>query len=703
VRWLLLLVAIVTPVQRNAELDFRQATAGALTRIIRPLRQWAEEELVIPEGRYVGQRWSAETQPFGALLFDLIDSHRWPRHVVTGCVQSGKSLHDYVAPTLYHLFEQGENVVNGIPTMDLAHDKWSKEILPAIRANVKYRALLPSKGPGSRQGVGNLEKVQFQNGMELKFMSAGGGDEKRSSYTSRVLVATELDKYDTAAGASREADPVSQMEARLASNDIFERRFYGECTVSVPEGRVWREYLAGTASKIMCPCPHCREFVCPEREHLAGWREAETELAAIRQSHFCCPACGHEISEDERRVMNLLAKVLHRGQSIDRRGRITGDPPETLTLGFRWNAFNNLFWTVGAIGWKEWQALRADDEDSAQRELDQFYWAVPHQPPELDLVHFRADAARKRFGQWPKGQFPPEAVHFTVGLDLGKRVGYWVAMAWLPDGRGHIVDYGTIEVPSDDLGEQRAILVALRDFRERVECGWNWPGHDPRVPDQVWIDARYQGETKGRRPSGVGVVYDFISESQGLHGQRYRPCLGFGASQLHGAVYSHPHKKEKTVKYLGEQYYLEWERDSGCHVCKINSDYWKVQLQERLSIPSLDAVGAPNAGAVTLYAGSTTEHVTYCKHIAAERPVKRFEKGVGETIGWERESRANHYFDASYLAVAAGHFCGVRIVRVARVPAIMSRHQPQAAGDPSRPRSLMPDGRPFLVSQRGPH
>lgn len=684
--------------------DFCHALDKSTTHVVRSMRQWAEEELVIPEGKYVGQRWSPETQPFGALLFDAIDSHQWPRHVVTGCVQSGKSLHDYVAPTLYYLFELQESVVNGIPTMDLAHDKYSKEILPAIKANRKYRALLPRKGPGSREGVGNLESVKFQNGVELKFMSAGGGDEKRSSYTARVLVATELDKYDAAGEASRETDPVSQMENRLASNDIFERRFFGECTCSIPEGRIWKEYNGGTASKIMCPCPYCREYVCPEREHLQGWKDAESEVAAVRMSHFGCPSCGHELTESDRREMNLIAKLVHRGQTIDRDGNIHGDPPETLTLGFRWNAFNNLFWSPGAIGWKEWKALRADDEESAEKELEQFYWAIPHDSPDVALVNFNADKARKRFGPSPKGEVPHDAYKVTVGADLHLRFGCFVVIAWFKDGRGHVVDYGKFDIASDDLGSQRAFLIALRDFRDLCEIGWTWQGHNSAyVPDQVWIDARYQGEKKGRRPAGDGVVYAFIHECNKMVGQRYRPCIGFGESESNSATYVHPTNKDKRVRLIGEQYHIDWETVPGVHVVKINADYWKTRFQECLSIPECDDKGMPNPGAITLYAASNTEHITFTKQIGAEHPKIIFVKGVGDTIKWTPHSSSNHYGDAAYLAKGASHHVGVHVVKTDRIAAIAVRQVQTAVEESSsvrHTRNFRPDGRPFLITNR---
>jgi hypothetical protein len=170
-----------------------------------------------------------------------------------------------------------------------------------------------------------------------------------------------------------------------------------------------------------------------------------------------------------------------------------------------------------------------------------------------------------------------------------------------------------------------------------------------------------------------------------------------------GAVqYRQPAKKDKTTKLIGEQYHLDWETVPAVHVVKINSDFWKTQFQECLSIPAVDANGQPTAGAITLYAASNTEHITYAKQVGAEKPVKEFKPGVGDIVVWKRESRANHYGDASYLAKCAGHFCGVRVVRTDRVTkkAIDAKEwfqKPTSSPSVSR---FRPDGRPYMITDR---
>src|SRR4029453_11347511 len=191
---------------------------------------------------------------YTGLFFDQVDSGRWSRCVATGPTQSGKSLCCFVIPILYHVFGVGETVICGLPDMDMGIDKWQLDLLPVIEHS-RYKELLPRSGAGSR-GARLVEGIQFENGAPLKFMSGGGGDKSRAGFTSRVVVITETDGMDQPGMTSREADKITQLEARTRAYGS-RKRIYMECTVSTEEGRTWQEYIQGTQSQIVLPCPHC--------------------------------------------------------------------------------------------------------------------------------------------------------------------------------------------------------------------------------------------------------------------------------------------------------------------------------------------------------------------------------------------------------------------------------------------------------------
>ena len=142
--------------------------ANCRARKLRSLRQFAEEEIIIPSGPLKDTRFRCDTQPAAGVWFDLLQSANWRSYCITGPVQDGKSFFGYVIPALYHLFEIGETCVLAAPDGDMVTDKWQVDLLPVIRAT-RFAALLPTSGKGSRGG--DAGTMAFGNGAILKFMT----------------------------------------------------------------------------------------------------------------------------------------------------------------------------------------------------------------------------------------------------------------------------------------------------------------------------------------------------------------------------------------------------------------------------------------------------------------------------------------------------------------------------------------------------
>ena len=607
---------------------------------LRSLRQFAEQEIVIPEGPAEGRKWRAHRQPYGVAIFDLIDQGPWRRRAFLGCVQSGKTFHAFLVPLLWYLFEHRDKVVCGVPTMDLAHAKWADEIWPVI-LRTRYAELLPKKGAGSRGGS-KLEEVRFGNGAVLKFMSGHGGDEKRSGFTARVVVATEVDKFDTAAESSREADPISQLEARTDRYDGQEEVTL-ECTVSIEEGRIWQEYTNGTQSRFVHECPHCHGWVGPEREDLLGWQDGETRPAARRQAYFACPGCRERITEKQRYEMVQGYRVIHRGQEITPEGQVTGQPAETDTLGLRWSAFQNLFWSPGKIGAREWSARRARDRENAEKLMRQFVWSLPHESADVCLTPLDPDVVARRQSKLRKGLIPADCLGVAVGVDTGKRKLHWLAMALLPDNRRAVLDYGDQAVAADELGVRRALVKALGELQAYFLGGWQEIGAARRGPDQVWIDSGYHEHTD--------AVYEFCRQANGelvTGSERWRPSKGYGEGQQGATRYSGPKQKSREIRYIGREFHLIKSRRAAQMVVHVNSDHWKGDLRQGLAI----APAEPEA--VLLYeVASPSEHNELIAHLMAEEPKEELNSKGVPVIVWKRIRRQNHWLDAGYAAAAA--------------------------------------------------
>jgi phage terminase large subunit GpA-like protein len=601
---------------------------------LRSMREFAESEIIIPDGPFEGRRFSCSRQPYTRLWFDAVASNYWRRFVTTGPTQSGKTLMGFIIPTLYHLFEVRETVICGLPIADMAGDKWNEDLLPAIQAS-RYRDLLPSGGAGSKGGTSNLTAIRFKNGATLRFMTGGGGDKARAGFTSRILVITETDGMDESGGSSREADKITQLEGRTrAFGD--RARTYMECTVSLNTGRTWREYNGGTQSRLALRCPHCAAWVTPEREHLVGWQDAEDIIEAGEKARLVCPSCGQLWSDEDRSTANASNVLLHRGQSVAADGSIVGDLPRTNTLGFRWTAANNMLVRQSVIGQDEWKASRAANQENAEKEMRQFVWALPHQSSTVDLVSLDANSIVKRVSDYPRGYVPTGTRRITVGVDVGKWLCHWIAVAWLDDTTSRVIDYGRLEVPSRDMAEDRAIVLALRNFRDTVlKDGWESEG-GRRTFDLAFIDSGYESQS----------AYAVCGET----GPKFWPVKGFGSTQRDPKKYVQRARSE--CRLVGEGFQVvQLPPISGQAVLlvEVNADHWKSRIHMQLQTP------ANQAGALLLFRpGADVEHLSIAKHFTAEKKVEEFVAGRGLVTRWEAISRNNHWLDAlAYASVAA--------------------------------------------------
>jgi phage terminase large subunit GpA-like protein len=598
---------------------------GALVRRLRTMREFAEQEIILPSGPYKGERFKADRLPWAGHWMDAVDSGAWRRYLLTGVGQGGKTLAGSALPVMWHLFEHRETVVYGAPTIEMANDKWRQDVLPLIEASA-YRDLLPESGKGSKGGT--VQSLQFKHGPTLRFMSGGGKDKVRAGFTSRVVVITESDGFDEAGENSRETDRFSQIEARTSA--FGDRaRVYQECTVSIEEGRTWRELKAGTDSRIVLQCPHCHQFVTPEREHLIGWQDAQNVIEARERAGMVCPACASLWSEQDRIHANHVSRIVHRGQEITPDGSIVGLPPKTLTFALRFTSANNLLVTASRVAEEEWQAPRTTDTALAEKKLRQFYWTLPSESESVTLSELDAQAICNRMVEIERGRVPVDTAKLTIGIDVGKWLCHWVAVAWRADGTPHVVEYGRLEVASSSLAEELAIMNALRRFRDEI-CKVGWPSLAPNGgtigPTLTLVDSGNWEST----------VVTFCNES--LAG--YLPSKGFGIQQISRRAMTHEPGYELVAQPAGHR------------LVEINADAWKTNVHARLQTP----VGQP--GGLTLFKTRAVEHLSFAKHLTSEQKVEEFVAGRGLVSKWKALSRNNHYLDALALAFVAGHGLG---------------------------------------------
>lgn len=652
-------MVMATTNRRTAKSElFRHIVVRSTPRVPLSHREFAERYIKLATGPFKGEPFRIARQPFTGLLFDEFDSGNWPTIFVTGPSQSSKTLSGFVIPTLRDVVELHEDPLIAVPEADMASDKWDRDFMPTLRESSELSWLIPTKGPGSKGGR-IKDRITLGNGVDIKIMTRGGADTAKAGYTASRIRVTEVAGFSKRAEESVEADPLRQIMARMRAFKRHERSLIVEGTVTVEEELPWRarggdddEVLISTRSRIVCPCPHCEAWICPEREHLVGWKGAESEQQVADRACFVCPECVQPISDDDRKISNADSRLVHFGQEVTSSGEVTGPLPPTTTLWFRWTAYNNLLLDAADTAIEEWKADQIEegtvDRENADRALCQFNHAKPFTSSLADNEPLNPQVIRKRRGEWQRGLLPSDTARTVIGVDMGKFTAWWLALSIREGGQLHVPAYGAFDVcrsPNDDLSTR--IVHSLQEFNEHiVEAGFPVEGSDGlQLPDGVIVDMGFMPDD----------VAEFVrSVSKGWQG-RWKAARGRGRSVTNGGGYSHPKSVSISKPRVGTQWYAEWNHKRRIAELTFNADYWKLWVHDRLrSKPG-------RKGAMTLFrADSKNEHAKLSNHLASDQLTRKWDAKKGLLEAWVRTGD-NHWLDCVVMAGVMLNYLGVNL------------------------------------------
>lgn len=625
----------------NAELgDF---FSNAKTRLIRTIRQFCEEELVVADGPRKGP-FRVDTQPAIGLWFDEIDSGRWNELIFTAPSQWGKTLVGFIAPALYHTAEMAENYILAVPDMRMGQNKWEVDLRPAFEASPSLRKLLPRSGEGSRGGKIS-DSITLNNGKIIKWMTAGGDDTQKAGFTSRIVGVTEAARFSESSDTSVESDPLRQLQARQRSYTSDQRRSYVEGTVTIEEELPWRARPGSSQSRILTPCPHCEAWIAPERDHLCGFEEAESEVEAAEESAWFCYCCGELITDEQRLASVRECKIVHGDQTIDSQGRVVGDLPKTRRLWFRATPWLNCLLSTADLAIDEWRSLQID-EDSPERQSEdkrmaQFVWCSPWTSPRIEDAEIDRNAAAKRvLEDHPRGVVPNDTTALVVGTDMGKHEAWWLTLAIREDGRRHVVDYGSVEVQSARMSEEDALRVALAEMSLMVHAGWQKADGEIYPVDAWWVDSGYKRKTVER----------YCRREYDATGKRTwcLPANGLSETKIQGRKYLAPKKTGNEVREIDPdgKYHVSWLRANRVYGVEWDADDGKLRVQNAMVIPQ------HRPGAMTLFAAPMRTHRKIIRHFTNERRILVEDKFKGDYLKFKKFG-ANHLLDCAAEADTA--------------------------------------------------
>lgn len=646
------------------------------------VREFAEQYVMLPPTSPFGSvPFSCGRQPYVGLLFDELDSGQWKTVVISGPSQSGKTLSSFVIPILRDVKELKLNTVAAFPEADMASDKWDTDFLPTLEHSPDLRHLVPQTGPGSRGGR-IRDRVSLGNGVDIKVMSRGGKDTAKAGYTSPRVYVTEAAGWSHSAEASSEANPLRQLRAR---SKAFKRKDPRRClvvegTLTIESELPWSargddddDKLISTRSRILAPCPHCGEWMLPERKHLVGWQNAESEDEAANEAQFIGPCCGQPIDDAQRAASVASGRLVHHGQSVDAHGEVVGEPPATSTLWFHWEGWHNLLRDAGDFAAAEWEAAQiepgTEERENAEKELCQFDWSVPFKSTLINEEPLRAARLRQRTEGWKRNLIPHDTLKLTFGIDLGDWDGWPVGIAHREGGQRHVPTYGRFQVKRSKRDHlETRIVQSLHEYFDALEEGFPTEGRDGLwMPDVVWVDGGYM-------PNEVAQC---IRDRGGIRQKRYWLVRGRGSSTNNGS-YRHPPALRGRVVMIGNQWYGEVNYDRKLIEITFNADFWKHRTADALKLD------AGRKGAMTLFQPDSPRDIaTITKHWSNEQFRRVWEPGKGPVDKWV-VTGDQHLNDATVMAMGAADMAGINVTKIVEQASV----EAVQAAEPEQPRAI---------------
>lgn len=646
---------------------------------------WATANLWITEGPLVGGakqpiRWSPDSYPLQRTWADSLDDPRWSRRVWMCSPQAAGKTQAVAIPVLLHAIEHRSTSAMYIASnADLGNTQWKAKILPAMEASPALKKLIPEE----RDEGGNRLQRLFTNGTSLHI----GGSESvgnLSGKTSPVVVCDDVQAYGTLPGFGHPADYAATRTGSFAAEDVT-LIYIG--TAGTVEDWLYRALSASAYYLPFVPCLGCGTFQLVEFDRFQ-FDHDDVDAAMADTWMRCANAdCDHRITFAELPEMlvrhvwvstpadaDWVMSPMAGGTWVDLADQAVY--PETgrntNVAGFWASAF---YWPFGQT-WNqraaEWIGRRGDPD--RMKDWQQNIENRPWKEPEIDEERL-TEAEITEHGRdtgYAARTIPADADLVLCTVDVQSGYVYFVVRAWnRTTGSSWLVDMGTFGRPikgeSEQTNEQRRrvmITQALDELDAFCREGWDIVGPGGEVVGNREIDAG---------AIDIGYEPDIVASWwRAKHRGRWMMIRGAKAGTK-GSLW--PLKPSLNKRQMP---YREIDVNQAKHL---------VRALQRI------AAGQPGYQAMP----STGIHVNtlraYARHMTSERFNRTRDNPRWETV---QKGTRNHLWDVEVYNVCLAVGRGVK-VRGLESSAALVRNGSVIA---DRPRLTMPDGRPFLLTER---
>ena len=285
----------------ESDYDALRKMGGIISRLVRPikldpLKDWAEENRVMPADAARPGRWSTDWAKPAPEIYDAWSDPLISEIIIICGTQMLKS--EFLINAILQAVEQNPGPMLLLqPDMSLAKEfaneriRKSAEIMP-----YQQPYLAPAVAQGQK-GVGTIYSRPFPGG----FLHVKSTEQKSSliSTSYKFIFADEINKFKRdERGAMRSRQTVYTDEKLVMVSSAGEE---GYC-------RITQEWERGDRRKWNLQCPHCETFFYPI------WKNVHWKGDAPETAKYGCTECGVLLDGGEMHLANLAGKWIAEGE-----------------------------------------------------------------------------------------------------------------------------------------------------------------------------------------------------------------------------------------------------------------------------------------------------------------------------------------------------------------------------------------------------
>jgi phage terminase large subunit GpA-like protein len=589
-----------------------------------PPEAWGAENREYPETAGVPGPRDPFLTPYMVPFGNAIWSGKYKRVVGITAAQSGKT--DTILDVMGARIDQRPAPIVYVgPTKEFVTSQFEPRLMDLLDQS---KALRDKVLRGKRM----KQTLKWVSGVPIRLVHAGSSSALKSFPAALALV----DEYDEMlANVKGQGDPLGLIDARGDTYADFVTAVVSTCSIGVVEAEIdpvsglefwkpgdpkeiespiWKLWQDGTRFHWAWPCPHCGEYFIPRMKYLR-WPDRATPAQAKRGAYLQCPqGCADPILNDEHKAwMNERGVAVAPGQTIDKAGRVHGEPPDSSTWSMWTSGLASPFVSWGTRVETLLTARASGDPAKEQTATNAGFGELFAQGggevPEWQEV-------MERRLPYKRGEVPAGVLRVVAAVDVQKMSLIYGIRGFGSRGTSWLLDFGQLYGPTDD-GDVWAALIDLLLT----------PIGGMQI-EAAFIDSGFRPD----KPSAGDEhrVYEFARRFQWLvtptKGASTKPRNPFTLNSIE--VTARGKKAPYTIK-----------------LAYVDTDFFKSLVHSRIRTP----VDSPGAFFVP-------EDITedYCRQLVSEARTVHNNKPL-----WVQRSRQNHFLDVEALLALGGYMRNV--------------------------------------------